>query len=161
METLKSEFQRDIIDFANSTAFKDILSVLVQNWIGSKITDASNTLESFVNDTLKREFNFEDSFWSQLEKTWKEPWNQTVPQIVVAKGTKDGKDWYSYDKDFKIKQFLISKSFTGYQEPLPVGTFKAKEFSLVKFENEEPIVNVNEKSENSKNYGDLFVNHTL
>ena len=60
-------------------------------------------------------------------------------------------------KDFKIKQFLISKSFTGYQEPLPVGTFKAKEFSLVKFENEEPIVNVNEKSENSKNYGDLFV----
>jgi len=157
METLKSEFQRDIIDFANSTAFKDILSVLVQNWIGSKITDASNTLESFVNDTLKREFNFEDSFWSQLEKTWKEPWNQTVPQIVVAKGTKDGKDWYSYDKDFKIKQFLISKSFTGYQEPLPVGTFKAKEFSLVKFENEEPIVNVNEKSENSKNYGYLFV----
>ena len=157
METLKSEFQSDIIDFANSPAFKDTLTVLVQNWIGSKITDASNTLESFVDDTLKREFKFEDSFWSQLEKTWKEPWNQTIPQVVVAKGTKDGKEWYSYDKDYKIKQFLISKRFNGYHEPISVGTFKAKEFSLVKFENEEPIINVNMKSNDSNKYGDLFI----
>ena len=62
MDSLKSEFQRDIIDFINSQSLNEILKVLIQNWVGCKITDASLTLESFVNDTLKREFKFETAF---------------------------------------------------------------------------------------------------
>ena len=138
MEAIKSELQRDILDIANSVVFKETIFSLVRNWIGNKITDSSATISTFIEGTIKREFSFGEEFYCKLEKSC-QVWEQPIPCVIVAKGDKTGKDWYGcHNKEFKIQEIKMSKNFVGYPEPVPLGTFPVKDFTIIKFENEDP-----------------------
>ena len=135
IDLIKEELRSDVTELANSTEFKELLAFLVKQWIGNYITDPSLTLLSFIKETIKREFDFEQSFYDTLEETFSVN-EQTVPFVTVAKG--DTK-WYVCENHYKITEIKFLKSFAGYSEPKVVGKYNVKSFSTIKFENEGPI----------------------
>ena len=138
MDEIKAEIGDDIRHLNTNERFKDIVVSLVRNWVGSKITNTSSTINEFIDTTIKREYGFDQKFFDQFKKVCN-VWEQPIPQVIIAKGTKDGRPWFECDKEYNIKAIRVSKLFKDYPEPVEVDQFKVKDFSITKFENEVPF----------------------
>ena len=156
MDQIKAEIGNDIRHLNTNEHFKDIVVSLVTNWVGNKITNTSSTINDFIDTTIKREFGFDQKFFDQLKKVCN-VWEQPIPHVIIAKGTKDGKPWFECDKEYCIKAIRVSKLFKDYPEPVEVDQFKIKDFSITKFENEVPFKDENfDDVENGEIQIDVF-----
>ena len=155
---MKEELLNDIRDLAESAELREVIFSLTEQWIGTKVTDASSTLSKFITDTLFREFDFAQSFQDQIRKEILDE-NQQTPHVYVRTGTKAHDTWYNLSKQYDRIEIKFSKNFSGYQEPVEIGTFDISDFSAVKFENENAINfdTLNEENDEPNKYGQLEI----
>ena len=125
---------------------------MVKQWIGSKITDYSSTMPSFVSKTIKDEFCFDDEFYKNLvDKTFNS--SELVPHVYIRAGTKGASNWIHLEKKYERIEVKFYKTFSGYSEEIEFYALDATNFGSIKLENE---CQINEDSENSEyKYGSL------
>ena len=103
-------------------------------------------------------FSDTQSFQDQIRKEILDE-NQQTPHVYVRTGTKAHDTWYNLPKQYDRIEIKFSKNFSGYQEPVEIGTFDISDFSAVKFENENAINfdTLNEENDEPNKYGQLEI----
>ena len=59
---MQAAFSDSIQDLAKSDDMKTNIFLVIQKWIGTKITDFPTAVSDFIEKTMEREFRFEKSF---------------------------------------------------------------------------------------------------
>ena len=133
--SLKSELRDDLKDLANSIELRETIFSLVKQWVGTKITDFSSTISNFVDTTIRREFDFDQSFYNEVLKEGLDL-EQSIPHVYVRAG---GDRWFDCSKKHEQIELTFLKNFFGYPQPVKIDTFDINDFSTIRFENEKPI----------------------
>ena len=84
---MQAAFSDSIQDFAKSDDMKNNIFLVIQKWIGTKITDSPTAVSDFIEKATEREFQFEKSFKEKLSNDILGE-NKETPHIYARPGEK-------------------------------------------------------------------------
>ena len=65
---MQAAFSDSIHDFAKSDDMKNNICLVIEKWMGTKITDSPTAVSEFIEKAMEREFQFDKSFKAGVNK---------------------------------------------------------------------------------------------
>ena len=158
---MQAAFSDSIQDFAKSDDMKNNIFLVIQKWIGTKITDSPTAVSDFIEKATEREFQFEKSFKEKLSNDILGE-NKETPHIYARPGEKENGCYFNFSKQYERMELKFSKQFGGEYDRVEIANLDSSDFTVIKFENEEAMRHdeITTKSTSNTEYGQFVIEFT-
>ena len=158
---MQAAFSDSIQDFAKSDDMKNNIFLVIQKWIGTKITDSPTAVSDFIEKATEREFQFEKSFKEKLSNDILGE-NKETPHIYVRPGEKENGCYFNFSKQYERMELKFSKQFGGEYDRVEIANLDSSDFTVIKFENVEAMRQdeITTKSTSNTEYGQFVIEFT-
>ena len=132
---MQAAFSDSIQDFAKSDDMKNNIFLVIQKWIGTKITDSPTAVSDFIEKATEREFQFEKAFKEKMSNDILGE-NKETPHIYARPGEKQNGCYFNFSKQYERMELKFSKQFGGEYDRVEIANLDSSDFTVIKFENE-------------------------